>query len=76
LDQQTDRRNEIADGLQNALHDNLNKKPPLGRHLMTVRSRSSSASCFQRKTLTKDEARRIAINVSRLPELGKRDGNG
>ncbi len=37
--------------------------------LAYVHSRENDAEARQAKTLTKDEARRIAINLARLPEL-------
>ena len=41
------------------------------------RFRDSEADARQAKVLTKDKARRIAINMARLPELlGNRDGDG
>jgi hypothetical protein len=45
-----------------------------GQALVYVYSRDNDAEALQAKVLTKDEARRIAINGARLPQLlGKVD---
>jgi hypothetical protein len=45
-----------------------------GQALTYLYSRENGAEARQAKVLTNDEARRIAINVARLPEmLGKAD---
>jgi hypothetical protein len=45
-----------------------------GQALVYVYSRDNEAEALQAKVLTKDEARRIAIDVARLPQLlGKAD---
>jgi hypothetical protein len=50
---------------------------PNGQALVYLYSKNSEAEAMQAKVLTKDETRRIAVNVARLPELlGKRDGDG
>ena len=40
-----------------------------GQELAYIYSRETEAEARQAKVLTKDEARRIAINIARLPEL-------
>ena len=40
-----------------------------GQALAYLYSRDNEAEAWQAKLLTKDEARRIAINLARLPEL-------
>jgi hypothetical protein len=40
-----------------------------GQALAYIYSRETEAEAMQAKVLTKDEARRIAINIARLPEL-------
>ena len=40
-----------------------------GQALAYIYSRESEAEALQAKVLTKDEARRIAVNIARLPEL-------
>ena len=47
-----------------------------GQALVYGYARDSEAEAMQAKVLTKDEARRIVVNVARLPDLlGKRDVN-
>jgi hypothetical protein len=47
-----------------------------GQALAYVYSRDNEAEARQAKVLTKDEARRIAINIARLPEfLGKAESD-
>jgi hypothetical protein len=40
-----------------------------GQALAYVYSRETAVEAMQAKVLTKDEARRIAVNVARLPDL-------
>ena len=41
----------------------------VGQALVYLYSRDNDAEARQAKVLTKDEARRIALNIARLPEL-------
>jgi hypothetical protein len=40
-----------------------------GQALVYIYSRETEVEAMQAKVLTKDEARRIAVNIARLPEL-------
>ena len=40
-----------------------------GQAITYIYSRENEAEALQAKVLTKDEARRIAMNIARLPEL-------
>ena len=45
------------------------RREDAGQALAHVYARATMAEAMQAKTLTQDEARRIAANIARLPEL-------
>jgi hypothetical protein len=45
-----------------------------GQSLVYVYSRDNEDEARPAKVLTKDEARRIAVNVARLPQSARQDG--
>ena len=45
-----------------------------GQALAYIYSRDNEDEARQAKVLTKDEARRIAVNVARLPRSARQDG--
>jgi len=46
-----------------------------GQALAYLYSRDNEDEARQAKVLTKDEARRIAVNVARLPQSARKDGS-
>jgi hypothetical protein len=49
--------------------ERLRRSHANGQALAYIYSRENDAQARQAKVLTKDEARQIAVNIARLPEL-------